>query len=147
VIDGAAVQAAAPPPESRMNITAGRFCWLDLAATDAADAGAFYAGLFGWTARDQTVNGGCFTRLAFAGREIGSLYQLSRREREAGVPSHWTPYVGVADADASARRAAALGGSVLVRPFDVEGVARIAMVADVVGAPFGLWQPWTASHG
>jgi hypothetical protein len=124
-----------------MDIATGRFCWLDLAATDAARAGAFYAGLFRWRARDQAVNGGCFTRLSLAGRDVGSLYQLGRRERDGGVPSHWTPYVGVADADAAARRAVGLGGAVLVHPFDVEGVARIALVADAVGAPVGLWQP------
>jgi len=124
-----------------MDIAIGRFCWLDLAATDAASAGAFYAGLFGWRARDHAVNGGCFTRLSLAGHDVGSLYQLGRRARDDGVPSHWTPYVGVGDADAVARRAAALGGAVLVRPFDVEGIARIALVADAVGAPVGLWQP------
>jgi predicted enzyme related to lactoylglutathione lyase len=42
---------------------------------------------------------------------------------------------------AAARRAASLGGEVIVRPFAVAEVARIALVLDAVGAPVGLWEP------
>jgi len=118
----------------------GRFCWIDLAASSAARALDFYAGMFGWTAMPQVANGGVFTRLAHDGRSVGSLYQLQRRLIDDGVPSHWTPYVRVADAAAALSRAVALGGRAVVRPFAVPGIARIALVADAVGAPIGLWQ-------
>ena len=36
----------------------GRFCWLDLAATDAARALAFYRDAFGWTGHEERANGG-----------------------------------------------------------------------------------------
>ena len=120
---------------------AGRFCWIDLAATDAPKAAAFYGRLFGWSAHARSANGGSFTRLRLADRDVASIYQLSGGHLRDGVPSHWTPYVRVRDVDESARRAAALGGGVVVRPFDVEGVARIALVLDAVGAAIGLWQP------
>lgn len=118
----------------------GRFCWVDLAASDALRAKAYYRALFGWQAIDVPANGGFYTQLSQGGRAVGSLYPLNRRECDAGVPSHWTPYVGVVDVDAAARRAVALGGLLLVRPFEVSGVARIALLADAVGAPFGLWE-------
>lgn len=118
----------------------GRFCWVDLAASDASLAKAFYGALFGWQASEVPANGGVFTQLSQGGRAVGSLYPLNRRDRDAGVPSHWTPYVAVVDIEAAARRTVALGGRLLVRPFAVSGVARIALVADAVGAPFGLWQ-------
>lgn len=121
-------------------LTPGRFCWLDLAASDAGRAQAFYAAMFGWTFREQRANGGVFTRVASGGRELGSLYALSPRQRAHGVPSHWTPYVAVTDVDAAAARAAALGGRTLVAPFEVEHTARIALVEDAVGALLGLWQ-------
>lgn len=120
---------------------AGRFCWVDLAATDAARAKAFYGDLFGWTAQDETVNGGSFTRLRLDGRDIGSLYQLSARHRDHGVPSHWTSYVQVTDLDAIMPRIPALGGEVLVPPLVVPGVAKIALIVDSVGAQIGLLQP------
>jgi predicted enzyme related to lactoylglutathione lyase len=45
------------------NTATGRFCWVDLAATDADSAKKFYAHLFGWTSCEQSANGGSFTRL------------------------------------------------------------------------------------
>jgi predicted enzyme related to lactoylglutathione lyase len=123
------------------NAAAGDFCWLDLAATDAAAARRFYRDLFGWTARERPANGGHFTRLQHAGRDIGSLYQLSSRLVESGAHSHWLPYVRVGNIEDAARRTAQHGGQVLVRPFDVDGIARIALVRDAVGAQLGLWQP------
>jgi predicted enzyme related to lactoylglutathione lyase len=34
-----------------------------------------------------------------------------------------------------------LGGTVIVDPFLVSGIARIALVLDSVGALIGLWEP------
>lgn len=125
-------------------MSTGRFCWVDLAATDASGAMEFYRQLFGWTSHPQEANGGVFTRLRLAGQDVGSLYQLQREHIAQGAPSHWTPYVQVDDLAAAARRVEALGGQVLVQPFLVSGVARIALIADAVGAPLGLWEPLEA---
>ncbi|MBS0246136.1 MAG: VOC family protein [Proteobacteria bacterium] len=130
----------------------GEFCWLDLAATDANAARRFYRATFGWTARQQSANGGQFTRLQLAERDIGSLYQLSAQCRAQGTPSHWLPYVRVDDADVAAQRAVTHGGLIMVRPFAVAGIARIAVIRDAVGAPLGVWQPLvpsqeTGAHG
>jgi hypothetical protein len=118
----------------------GRFCWLDLAATDAGSATRFYHRLFGWTSREQPANGGHFTRLQSSGQDVGSLYQLRRHLLGRGAPSHWTPYVRVLDVGDTARRASELGGAVIVQPFDVSGIARIAIIVDAVGAQVGLWE-------
>jgi predicted enzyme related to lactoylglutathione lyase len=118
----------------------GRFCWTDLAATDAQAAAAFYEKFLGWRAETQAANGGHFVRLRLDERDVGSLYQLASPALEAGAASHWMPYVRVSDAKESARRAEVLGGRVLVGPFEVTGVARIAVIADGVGAPLGLWE-------
>jgi uncharacterized protein len=123
----------------------GHCCWVDLAAADAGSARAFYRQLFGWTAHEQSVNGGSFTRLQRAGSDIGSLYQLSAVQIARGVPSHWTPYIRVNDVQSAAERAASLGGQVLVRPFDVGGIARVAVILDSIGAHVGLWQPNAAN--
>jgi len=119
----------------------GQFCWVDLAASDAGAAKAFYGELFGWTASEQAANGGSFTRLRRSDQDVGSVYQLSAQHLENGVPSHWTPYVRVDDVDAAVRRAAELGGEVIVRPFVADGTARIALILDCVGAQVGLWEP------
>ena len=113
---------------------------MDLAATDAARAIAFYTELFGWSAQTQAANGGNFVRISHGGRDIGSLYQMKRSVLQSGVSSHWTPYVRVDDAEAASRRAAALGGAVAVEPFAVDGMVRIALIVDPVGGAFGLWE-------
>jgi predicted enzyme related to lactoylglutathione lyase len=118
----------------------GRFCWLDLAATDAATATRFYHRLFRWTSYEQPANGGHFTRLQFSGQDVGSLYQLRRDQLGLGAESHWTPYIRVLDVAHTARRAREMGGTVIVRPFDVAGIARIAIIVDPVGARVGLWE-------
>ena len=123
---------AAPP---------GSFCWLDLAACDDERAKAFYAQAFGWRYAMQHANGGVFTRCRVGGGDVGSLYRLTQAQRQQGVPSHWTPYLRVVDVDALTPRVASLGGRVLVAPFDVQGIARIALIEDAVGAVVGLWQP------
>ena len=119
------------------NATVGQFCWVDLAATDASRASGFYGELFGWRSFEQPANGGTFVRLAHEGRDVGSLYQMCS---DSPLSSHWTPYVRVDDVDAASRRVAALGGHIVVAPFLVEGVARIALAVDPVGAAFGLWE-------
>jgi uncharacterized protein len=116
------------------------FCWLDLAASDATQARAFYARVFGWTAVDQAANGGHFTRLRCGGRDAGSLYQLGQGQLDAAVRSHWTPYIAVADLDASLHRVVQAGGRVVVPPVAIEGMTVVALIEDAVGAQVGLWQ-------
>jgi hypothetical protein len=119
----------------------GQFCWVDLAASDAGRAKDFYGRLFGWTSHDRAANGGVFTCLRSADADFGSLYQLQRSHLERGVPSHWTPYVHVRSIEETLARAVSLGGEVVVHPFTVPGMARIALILDTVGALVGLWQP------
>ena len=119
----------------------GRFCWLDLAATDADSAKAFYRNLFGWTSHEQLANGGSFTRLRLSDHDIGSVYQLKEALLDNGMTSHWTPYVRVNNIEQAAGRATQFGGTVVVDPFLVAGIARIAVILDSVGAVVGLWEP------
>ena len=51
------------------------------------------------------------------------------------TPAHWGVTFAVADADETAARAAELGGTVVVAPFDAPWV-RMAVIADPQGATF-----------
>lgn len=117
-----------------------RFCWLDLAAVDAGAAAGFYEGMFGWQATRYQANGGEIIRFMDKGESIASLYQLRSREVDSGVPSHWTPYIGVAGMEEAASKVEKLGGQVVVKPFVVDGIARVSLVVDSVGGLFGLWE-------
>ena len=124
----------------------GQFCWLDLAATDATSAKTFYRNLFGWTSHEQLANGGSFTRLRLSDHDVGSIYQLREVLLDNGMTSHWTPYVRVSDIERAVERAAQFGGTIVVDPFLVSGVARIALILDSVGAVVGLWEPVAADR-
>lgn len=117
-----------------------RFCWVDLATSDEGAAKSFYGRLFGWTVRDRSAGAGRFSTFTQDHAAVASLYQLTRAQIEHGVPSHWTPYVSVADIDAAAARVPGLGGQVVVAPFDVTGMARVSLIADPAGALIGLWE-------
>jgi uncharacterized protein len=56
-------------------------------------------------------------------------------EDQPEVPAHWSVTFAVADADATADRAAELGGEVVVAPFDAPWV-RMTVITDPQGATF-----------
>jgi predicted enzyme related to lactoylglutathione lyase len=121
-----------------------RLRWFDLATVDQGAARAFYCRLFGWSAHQHSAGGGSFGTFVQGEARIASLYQLSRKQIQQGVPSHWTPYVSVPDADTAARRVLDLGGQVIVPPQDFTGLARVSLICDPTGALIGLWQEATA---
>ena len=53
------------------------------------------------------------------------------------APPAWLPYVSVADCDATAKRAAALGARAIVPPVDMPDVGRFAVLMDPLGAVIG----------
>jgi uncharacterized protein len=118
----------------------GAFCSVGLATSDPDAAKDFYTQLFGWEAED--VAGGGFTFLRLRGREVAILYRQTAEARAAGAPPHWTSFISVEDADATAGRAGELGGAAVFRePFDVLDAGRIAAIRDPAGAIVSLWQP------
>ena len=70
------------------------------------------------------------------------LYRQQPEARAVGAPPHWTSYISVEDADATAARAGELGGAAVFRePFDVLDAGRVAAIRDPTGAIVSLWQP------
>ncbi len=61
---------------------------------------------------------------------------MAQTPEAAGTPPGWMGYVQVAEVDASAAQAGALGGSVSMAPHDLPGVGRFAVIADPQGAMF-----------
>jgi uncharacterized protein len=127
----------------RAHYEPGAFCWVGLATSDPGSAEAFYAGMFGWDAEDMEGGAaGTYTMLRHGGKEVAILYMQQPEARAAGAPPHWTSYISVEDAEATARRAGELGGAAVFRePFDVLDAGRVAAIRDPTGAIVSLWQP------
>jgi hypothetical protein len=120
----------------------GDFCWFELATTDQAAAKQFYASLFGWAPSDTPMGPAeAYTIFRLGGRDAAAGYTLRSEHRAMGVPPHWMLYVLVENADAASARAASLGGTVTVPPFDVMESGRMSVIADPTGAMFAVWQP------
>jgi predicted enzyme related to lactoylglutathione lyase len=132
--------------ETRMTVVEtyapGKFCWVDLGTTDAPAAKRFYTGLFGWTAEDRPTGGDMtYTMFALGGKSVAALYQQDAQQQAMGIPPNWLSYISVESADAAAERTKGLGGTVLMEPFDVLDVGRMAMIQDPTGAVVALWEP------
>lgn len=120
----------------------GSFCWIELATTDQRAAKAFYGSLFGWTAEDSPIGEGAFyTMFQLQGRTVAAGYALRDDQRSMGVPPNWMVYITVTSADATAKKAAELGGTVVCPAFDVATHGRMAVIKDPTGAHFSVWQP------
>ena len=128
----------------------------DLNTRDAEGAKSFYGAVFGW---ETLESGGGFAmwtlpgygdhlerddpdlrkRLADFGGPVGfedvvaSLNPIP--DDQPDVPAHWGVTFAVDDADATAKKAAELGGTVVVPPFDAPWV-RMTVLTDPQGATF-----------
>jgi predicted enzyme related to lactoylglutathione lyase len=120
----------------------GIFSWADLSTTDPDGAKAFYSGLFGWECEDTPVDGGgTYTMCRVDGKNVAAIASQREEERAQNVPPHWNNYITTSDVDARAAKVSELNGNLMMPPFDVMDVGRMAVAADPTGAVFMLWQP------
>ena len=141
----------------------------DLRARDVEAAKSFYGSVLGWETLGlgggaemwrlpgygdflEQADPGVRERMAEVGAPEGFedvVATLSRvPDDQPDVPSDWGVTFAVADADATAERAAELGGRVLVAPFDAPWV-RMTVIADPQGATFtaSKFVPESADRG
>jgi predicted enzyme related to lactoylglutathione lyase len=120
----------------------GSFCWIELGTTDQPAAKSFYQALFGWTSADMPIGPDAFYNIfRLEGRDAAAAYTLRPEQRSQGVPPNWMLYIAVNSADDVAKRAAELGGAVVVEAFDVPRAGRMAVLKDPTGAAFSVWEP------
>lgn len=116
--------------------TPNSFCWNELATKDVTKAGEFYSGLFGWGKKEQDMGMMMYTSFMNGDRPAAGMYAPPPEFGE--MPPHWLVYFAVADADATASRAAELGGNICAPAMDIPGVGRFAMIQDPQGAAFAV---------
>jgi len=117
--------------------TVGEFCWNELLTNDESGAERFYSAVFGWQTADFPGAGVKYTLWKQRGKGVGGLM----KQPSEGIPPHWLAYVTVADVEATARKVGEAGGELLMEPFDVPTVGRIAVFQDPQGAVLGIFQP------
>lgn len=116
-----------------------RFVWHELMTVDPMAAKDFYPKLFGWTWKDEDLGElGTYTMWLAGGRGVGGMVAVDKGH---GFPSQWHGYAHVPDVDAAVRRAEQHGAQVPVKPHDIPGVGRAAMLVDAHGASLWAFRP------
>ncbi|MEU7057666.1 VOC family protein [Streptomyces sp. NPDC046197] len=120
----------------------GSLCWVELYTPDIAAAAAFYHKVLSLETSAVPFPGGTYTCInpAEGGEDamFGGVVPLADDPVEAEAGPYWLPYFEVTDADTTVARAQELGGTVRMPATDIEGVGRIAKLADPYGARFAI---------
>lgn len=121
------------PPVGRPNL--GEFCWETLSTKDIDRAKQFYSKVLGW--KSTTFQG-----MTTFGVGEGMENQVADAQLAQGpVPPNWLSFVVVQNNDDWTKRAAKLGGNVMMPGMDIPNIGRISVITDDQGAALGLFQP------
>ncbi|HEY1251895.1 MAG TPA: VOC family protein [Thermoanaerobaculia bacterium] len=120
------------------DVGAGRVAWFDITTTNMAKAKEFYGRLFDWQFESMP---GPYADLAAEivsrGTKIGTI-----RKAEGAISAYdGVVYIQVDDIQASCKKAAELGGTVVPGfPFNLSDAGgAIGLVVDPSGHPFGMY--------
>ena len=123
----------------------GTFCWNELITDDPEKSGAFFSELLGWGRKKMETQMGTYTVFTKDSKEVGGMMKPPPPQQCPcgceSCPPGWYAYITVDDVDASAAKAAELGGKVLMQPFDIPDVGRICAIADPTGTSVMLMTP------
>jgi predicted enzyme related to lactoylglutathione lyase len=119
----------------------GTHSWADLSTSDLEAALDLYPDLFGWEVEKQDIPGGVYAMFRLNGKDVAAASTLQEEQKQQGIPPHWNIYITVEDAEQSAKKAEAAGGTIVVPSFDVMGLGNMAVIADPTGAIFNVWEP------
>jgi len=115
----------------------GTPCWIDLQTPDIDKGVDFYRKLFGWDRQELGPEAGGYGFFLKSGKMVAGVGP----KMDPQAPTAWSTYVCVSDADATASKVKASGGTVIVEPMDVMTAGRLTFFVDPAGAGIGAWQP------
>lgn len=117
----------------------GCFAWHELMTSDPAAGMAFYKKLTGWKT-EPYADVPDYTMFVGPRGPVGGCMALPEGSAEMGVPPNWLTYIGTPDCEATASKAAAMGGKVLRGPISIP-VGKFAILADPMGVVFAIYTP------
>ena len=97
----------------------------------------FYTQLFGYGTQVFPIEQGTYTVLIHKGQQAAGIIEA----RQADMPSAWTPYFQVADANATLEKATSLGATALMPVTESPGVGWFSWITDPQGAVIAFIQP------
>ena len=115
----------------------GEWIWSSLITSDPDTDAAFYQTLFDYEVFDLPADAGA-QHLMLASDNYARASANTLPANRPNMRPHWLNYVRVVDAAKMTARLVALGGRVLVEPRVDRHGGKVAVVADPLGAHFGL---------
>lgn len=116
----------------------GRFVWYELMTTDPQAAQSFYSDVVGWSTAPFESAEIPYTLWMNGEAPVGGVMELPPEARAHDTPPHWMAYVEVEDVEATAKKAAKLGGKILVEPQEIPDIGRFAVLQDPQGAAIAI---------
>lgn len=111
--------------------------WVDIGTIDVPGAVAFYTRLFGWTHVDFGPDAGGYGAFLQNGRQAAGIGPAT----DPGRGTSWTTYLATDDVTATAGKAEASGGKVVMAPMQVMDQGSMAIFQDPTDAFIAVWQP------
>jgi predicted enzyme related to lactoylglutathione lyase len=127
----------------------GTVWWVELIAANDVKSAAHYNSVLGWTSKRDALSDGekpaqpdepAYTLFMANGNEVAGAYRANPSDPVKDRPM-WIVYFQVDNVDKAISRAVSQGGRLLLSPYDVPGSARMALLADIDGIPFGVAAP------
>ncbi len=133
------------PAPSTTGAGQGRPIWYELMTPDPAAVAPFYRAALGWEIPAEghaMPNGSEYREIKRGdGGFAGGVLTLMPGMAAGGARPGWLTYFNVGDVDAAVAQAQGMGASLHMPPSTMDGVGRMAMLADPQGAPFYLMDP------
>jgi uncharacterized protein len=107
----------------------GKFVWHDHMSGDIEKAKSFYSELLGWEIESVDVGDEKYPMIKNGGQTHGGFGAA-----QGGSPPHWLGHVAVEDADETAGKVKAGGGTIYFGPSDIPEIGRFVVFADPQGA-------------
>jgi predicted enzyme related to lactoylglutathione lyase len=127
-------------PQPSQTLTAhppGTPIWVDLTTPDVKASARFYSELFGWQVEDMGEAMGNYHMFRQGGKSVAAA---TPPMGNPGQPPAWTTYVSSANAEETAQKVTAAGGTVLVAPMAVGEEGTFAVFMDPAGGAIAIWQ-------
>jgi predicted enzyme related to lactoylglutathione lyase len=125
----------------------GEWMWSSLLTTDPDTDAAFYQSLFDYEVFGLPADKGVQHLMLASGNYARASANTLPASRPSSQP-HWLNFIRAEDVAGMAAKVVALGGRVLVEPRVDRHGGKVAVVADPMGAMFGLIEwPDTDSKG
>lgn len=120
----------------------GSFIWYELMTPDPDGSKRFYDAVVGWDIEPQPSGDMDYRMIRRSdGGNAGGVLRLTSEMSQHGARPVWLGYIGVDDVDGTIAAMEQNGGQVMMPATDMDGIGRIAMIADPQGAPFYVMKP------